>query len=74
LKVLRFSALIGVVAFISACQESLIQNEQEVALKKASRTFPENYSSANYPNLVEFTKRKVQKQGWYMKCCPDRQL
>lgn len=35
LKVLRFAALIGVVAFISACQESLIPNEQEVALKSA---------------------------------------
>lgn len=35
LNVLRFAALIGVVAFISACQESLIPNEQEVALKSA---------------------------------------
>ncbi|MBW6536715.1 MAG: hypothetical protein K0B11_17040 [Mariniphaga sp.] len=34
-KVLRFAALIGVVAFISACQESLIPNETEVALKSA---------------------------------------
>ncbi|MFO7999948.1 MAG: hypothetical protein R6U46_01810 [Marinilabilia sp.] len=35
LNVLRFVALIGVVAFISACEESLIPNEQEGELKSA---------------------------------------
>lgn len=35
LNVLRLATLIGVVAFFSACQESLIPNEQEVALKSA---------------------------------------
>lgn len=34
-NLLRFVALIGFVAFISACQESLIPGEQEVALKSA---------------------------------------
>jgi hypothetical protein len=35
LQVLRFAALIGIVAFISACQESLIPNDEEVTLKSA---------------------------------------
>jgi hypothetical protein len=70
LKVLRFAVLIGVVAFISACQESLIPNEQEVELKKASRTFPENYSSADYPNLVEFTKSESSETGLVYEVLP----
>jgi len=35
LSVLRFVALIGIVTFISACEESLIPNEQEGELKSA---------------------------------------
>lgn len=71
MKYLKYFILtmISATLFFTSCEESIIEPEENV-LKKASRTFPENYSSANYPEVVKFTDSESSENGLVYEVLP----
>jgi len=62
-------AFITATLFLASCSEDLVE-PNENTLKKASRTFPENYSSADYPELVRFTESESSQTGLVYEVLP----